>query len=165
MSERKQPDRRRETPEERVRRLRRQKIRREQMRRRRRRALILRGVLAAVVLALVIGVIALIGGAVEKNSEKNKKKKVEKKTEAEVEMEAVDIKHVTHLSFPTLIAVPETAFEQEDVRAAEALGQAHLTVDEFNGILQQLYDNGYVLIRLEDLVQKDEKMVNFSRES
>lgn len=161
MSERRQPDRRRETPEERVRRLRRQKIRREQMRRRRRRALILRAVLAAVVLALVIGVIALIGGAVEKNSEKNKKKKVEKKTEAEVEMEAVDIKHVTHLSFPTLIAVPETAFEQEDVRAAEALGQAHLTVDEFNGILQQLYDNGYVLIRLEDLVQKDEKTGKF----
>ena len=46
MSERKQPDRRRETPEERARRLRRQKIRREQMRRRRRRALILRAVLA-----------------------------------------------------------------------------------------------------------------------
>ena len=92
----------------------------------------------------MIGAIALIGGAVEKNR-KNKKKKVEKKTEAEVEMEAVDIKHVTYSSFPTLIAVPETAFEQEDVRAAEALGQAHLTVDEFNGILQQLYDNGYVL--------------------
>ena len=41
-------------------------------------------------------------------------------------MEAVDIKHVTHLSFPTLIAVPETAFEQEDTRAAEALSLIHI---------------------------------------
>ncbi len=155
MSEMKQPDKKQETPEERARRLRKLKRRREEIRRRRRKAMILRTILAGIVLALLIGVIALIAGAVDRNSDKRKKKKEERHTETQVEMEPVDIKNITHISVPTLVAVPETAFLQEDIQAASTLDQMYVTVDEFNGILQQLYQNGYVLVDLEEFVEKD----------
>lgn len=162
MSERKEPEKRQETPEERERRLRRMRRKREQMRRRRRKALILRGILAVVILVMVIGVGTLIAKAVKKNSVKSKKKDPEKKTESQEKLEAVDVKSITHLSFSTLIEVPETAFEQEDTQAASLMDQNHLTVEEFKGILQQLYDNGYVLVSLKDLVITDEKTGDFS---
>lgn len=155
MSEMKQPDKKQETPEERERRLRKLKRRREEMKRRRRKAMILRAVLAGIVLAVLLGVIALIAGAVDRNSEKDKKKKEKKHEEIQVEMESVDIKNIIHISFPTLVAVPETAFSQEDTQAAKTLDQMYVTVDEFNGILQQLYQNGYVLVDMEELVEKD----------
>lgn len=151
MSETKETGRRQETPEERTLRLRRQRMRRARMRKRRRRALILRAVLVIGALALIIGMIVFAAGKIKKSSEKKKKKETEKQNENVIEMEPVDIGEVTHLSFQSLIAVPETAFEQEDVMAAAAWDQSRLTVEEFNKILQQLYDKGYVLISTGEL--------------
>ena len=55
-----------------------------------------------------------------------------------VEMSASDVRH---FSFPTLL-VDESAVAE---------GSSALTVDQFNQILQELYDNGYVLVDLYDL--------------
>ena len=61
-----------------------------------------------------------------------------------------------HLSFDSLIADTNTAFNQENTQRSLAIAQGHLTVAEFEGILQQLYQQGYVLVRLQDLVQVQE---------
>ena len=60
---------------------------------------------------------------------------------------------VLNLSFHPLVADPERAF------AGTSFYKEHyITVDEFNKILQQLYENGYMLVRYSDVVGKDEKM-------
>ena len=51
-----------------------------------------------------------------------------------VEMSAATVRH---FSFPTLLVNGDAAAE----------GTSPLTVDQFNQILQELYDNGYVLGR------------------
>lgn len=159
MSNTKEPIKRQETPEERARRLRRQRMRREQLRRRRRKAMILRAVLAVGVVALVIALVVLISGKMRRHSEKEKNEKEYTEAGEEIVMEAVDTHNVLHLSFLSMIADPERAFGQEDIRAAASLDQSRLTVEEFNQILQQLYDQGYVLVSLEDLAQTDENGV------
>ena len=57
-----------------------------------------------------------------------------------VEMSAATVRH---FSFPTLLVNGDAAAE----------GTSPLTVDQFNQILQELYDNGYVLVDLYDLVE------------
>ena len=138
-----------ESAEELARRLRIQRRKRELRRRRRRRALMIRAALAAVLILLLVFLIFLIfGGKKDKADKKNENQ--DEQTE-EIVMEAVDTDKVLHLSFRTLIADPDMAFGQEDVQAASLLDQSCVTVDEFNQILQQLYDQGYMLVKLEDL--------------
>ncbi|MBS6196431.1 MAG: hypothetical protein KH828_12740 [Clostridiales bacterium] len=155
MSETRDPRRRRETSEERARRIRKQRLLQERRRKRRRKALMLRAAVGIAGLLLVIGIVSLVVGIIRKPSSEKKKKEAVKETEDIVEMEAVDVSRVLHLSFDSLIAVPETAFQQEDTLAAASLDQGHLTVDEFNKILQQLYDQGYVLVSIRDLMPSE----------
>ena len=77
-------------------------------------------------------------------------------TEETVQMEAVDLKKVLHLSFESLIADTDQAFGQEDSSAATTLDQTRVTVDEFNAMLGQLYEEGYVLVRFSDLAAVNE---------
>ena len=60
-----------------------------------------------------------------------------------------DLSQIKTLSFHTLIADPARAF------ANKAYGAAYkknfVTVEEFKGILQHLYDYGYILVSLEDI--------------
>ena len=142
-------DTRQETDEERARRLRRQRrLRQEMRRRRRRRALILRGVLAVagilIVVLLIWGISAWQGksAAGEKKTADGEKTEQTGQTETaeEEELEEVAAEKVLHLSFGSLIADTEAAFGQEDRQAALSMDQGHLTVDEFNQVLQQLYD-------------------------
>ena len=150
-------DTRQESDEERARRLRRQRrIRQEMRRRRRRRALILRGVLAVagilIVVLLIWGISALagkIGGGEKKTADGEKTEQTgQTETSEEEELEEVAAEKVLHLSFGSLIADTEAAFGQEDRQAAVSMDQGHLTVDEFNQVLQQLYDQGYILVGL-----------------
>lgn len=159
-------DTRQETDEERARRLRRQRrIRQEMRRRRRRRALILRGVLAVagilIVVLLIWGISALagkIGGGEKKTADGEKTEQTgQTETAEEEELEEVAAEKVLHLSFGSLIADTEAAFGQEDRQAALSMDQGHLTVDEFNQVLQQLYDQGYILVGLHDLAVWDEE--------
>ncbi|NCB92906.1 MAG: polysaccharide deacetylase [Clostridia bacterium] len=159
MSETKEPDIINETPEERQLRLKKQRLKRERMRQRRKKALLMRAGLGAGVLILVIIIIMVIVSAVRGSSDKKAKEKAEAETTpaVEEELEAVDVHQVLHLSFLSLIADPEAAFLQEDTQAAEALDQSHVTVEEFNQILQQLYDDGYVLVSLKDFAVQSEE--------
>ena len=51
---------------------------------------------------------------------------------------------VEHLFFHPIIAYPELAFDGDSME--EGLDDWMVTVDEYNKILQSLYDNGYILV-------------------
>ena len=61
---------------------------------------------------------------------------------------------VPHLSFQMLIADPARAFVNEDY--GNSYNRNYVTTDEFETILQQLYDNGYMLVSIYDLVDRSE---------
>ena len=108
------------------------------------------------VLALLAVIVAatVIGVSVWHSAKKDTKEKVQVEQETkEPAMNTKSVKEdeVLHLSFYTLIAVPETAFQQKDKQVSETLAQKHITVKEFESILQQLYEQNYILIRMHDL--------------
>ena len=57
---------------------------------------------------------------------------------------------VPHLSFQMLVADPARAFVNEDY--GNSYNRNYVTTDEFEKILQQLYDNGFMLVSVYDLV-------------
>lgn len=63
----------------------------------------------------------------------------------------VDMTQVTHIFYHSLVVDPERGFAGND-SAAAGFKQWMTTVDEFNKITQAMYDNGYVLVDLHDLV-------------
>lgn len=147
-----------ESPEERKRRIRRQRMIQERRRRRRRKALILRGILVLIFILILVGIGSAVSCGVKKYRQsaagkKDSKKQETQVTEEAVQMEAVDLKKVLHLSFESLIADTDQAFGQEDSNAA---AKTRVTVDEFNAMLGQLYEEGYVLVRFSDLAAVNE---------
>lgn len=62
-----------------------------------------------------------------------------------------DPAQITNLSFQLLIADPVRAFA--DSNYGTAYNRNFVTIDEFRIILDQLYENGYVLVGLEDIVE------------
>ncbi len=63
-----------------------------------------------------------------------------------------DITKICQLYFRSLIVDPEMAFKS---REKDNYNQTMTTVEEFRRILEQLYENGYVLIRLHDMAYTD----------
>ena len=63
----------------------------------------------------------------------------------------VNMNEVTHIFYHSLVVDPERGFAGDDSLAA-GFKQWMTTVDEFNKITQAMYDYGYVLVRLRDLV-------------
>lgn len=63
-----------------------------------------------------------------------------------------DPAEITNLSFQLLIADPVRAFA--DSNYGNAYNRNFVTIDEFRIILDQLYENGYVLVGLDDIVEK-----------
>jgi peptidoglycan/xylan/chitin deacetylase (PgdA/CDA1 family) len=59
------------------------------------------------------------------------------------------ISEVTHVFFHSLIVDPAKAFDGE--KDQDGFNQVMTTVDEFKKILQTMYDEGYVLVRLHDM--------------
>lgn len=151
MSEKKAPENTQETPEEKRERLKKKRAYREQMRKKQQLMLIKIGI-AVIVLLLLGGIIFAAVRGLSKNKEKPRVEEQDMDTEG---LEAVDVGDVLHLSFQTLIESTEAAFGQEDTVMASIIDQGHLTVDEFNSILEQLYQQGYVLVRISDLVETD----------
>ncbi len=60
-----------------------------------------------------------------------------------------DPSKIPNLSFHVLIADPGRAFTNASL--GKKYNQNFVTIDEFSKILQQLYDNGYVLVSMEDV--------------
>ena len=75
-------------------------------------------------------------------------------TAAKSAMELKDATKVPHIFYHSLIVDPDRAFDQTKWGADEIAGiNAWMTtVDEFDRITQQMYDNGWILIRMRDLV-------------
>lgn len=63
-----------------------------------------------------------------------------------------NINEIPNLSFRLLIADLSRALNDEDY--GESFNNNYVTVGEFRKILQQLYDNGYMLISLQDIAPK-----------
>ena len=60
---------------------------------------------------------------------------------------------VPHLCFPVLIEDTDRAFDGDD--QSYIYRDALITVSEFKAILQELYDNNYVLVRLHDVAHEE----------
>lgn len=157
-----------ETPEERRRRMRRKRLIQERRRRRRRKALVLRGILVILFVLILVGIGSAVSCGVKQYNQSAKKKdsgKQETQIEEEpVQLESVDLTNVLYLSFESLIADADQAFGQENTRAAATLDQTRVTVDEFNAILEQLYEDGYILVRFSDLAVVNEDGVMEAKE-
>lgn len=62
------------------------------------------------------------------------------------------VDQVTHVFFHTLIKDAEKAFDGDQYE--EGYNQYMVTIDEFNSIIQQMYEKGYVMVTLEDMAPK-----------
>ena len=60
-----------------------------------------------------------------------------------------DPSKVINLSFQLLIADPSRAFK--DTKYGSSYNKNFITTDEFSKIIQQLYENNYILVKLSDL--------------
>lgn len=71
---------------------------------------------------------------------------------------AVDVDTVPHIFYHSLVNDPERAFDASTQGQGQADGMNAwmTTVEEFDKITQQMYENGYVFVRLRDLVVETE---------
>lgn len=61
---------------------------------------------------------------------------------------------IPHISFQNLIVDTDRAFDGDS--ASEGYADYNLTTEEFTAILQQLYDNGFVLVSMTDIAGADD---------
>ncbi|MBQ4424489.1 MAG: polysaccharide deacetylase [Lachnospiraceae bacterium] len=66
-----------------------------------------------------------------------------------------DITQVYHVFFHSLVVDTELAFYKAPQSEIDGYNQVMTTVDEFNAMLQQMYDRGFVLVKLHDMAYKD----------
>lgn len=59
---------------------------------------------------------------------------------------------ITHIFFHSLIVDTSKAFDGDDMQ--DGYNEVMTTVDEFNKIIQQMYDRGYVLVSIHDMVKE-----------
>lgn len=64
-----------------------------------------------------------------------------------------DPNQIPNLSFQLLIADPERGFSNETY--GYSINRNFITTDEFSKILQQLYDNGYILVDYNDFIETE----------
>ena len=64
-----------------------------------------------------------------------------------------DLQQVPNLSFQTLMADPAQAFRHSVY--GNAFNKNFVTVDEFSKMLDQLYANGYILVRMSDFIAEE----------
>ena len=62
------------------------------------------------------------------------------------------VDQITHIFFHTLIKDPEKAFDGDQYEAG--YNQFMVTIHEFNSIIQQMYEKGYVMVTLEDMAPR-----------
>ena len=114
----------------------RDRMREQRRKQRRRRVMRNRIILAVIALVLILAIVVL---AVTLIGNREKTNDTPRETLAQA-----DVLSVPHLYFDTLVV------------NAEATGNNAMTVDEFNQILQILYDNDYLLVSIRDLVDVTE---------
>ena len=100
------------------------------------------------------GAIELLESADDYDSDSEIIDAIAKYTVAKTTLQAVDVTSVPHIFFHSLIVDEGRAFDTEKWGDSTVAGiNAWMTtIDEFDSIIQQMYDNGYVLVRMRDLV-------------
>jgi len=66
----------------------------------------------------------------------------------------VKAEEVTHIFYHSLVVDPDKCFGNADDPLTAGFNQWMTTVDEFNRITQEMYDKGYVMVRMRDLVNE-----------
>lgn len=66
----------------------------------------------------------------------------------------VNASEVTHIFYHSLVVDPDKCFGNTDDPLTAGFNQWMTTVDEFNRITQEMYDKGYVMVHLRDLVDE-----------
>ncbi|MEE3420728.1 MAG: polysaccharide deacetylase family protein [Lachnospiraceae bacterium] len=102
------------------------------------------------------GAIALLQSVKNYQTDSQIQKAIATFTAEKAKLEAKDPNKVPHIFFHSLIVDTSRAFDTEKWGTEEVAGiNAWMTtVDEFDKIMQQLYDNGYVLVKMRDLVKE-----------
>ncbi len=100
------------------------------------------------------GAVALLQSQPTADTDSELKSAIAKITAEKAMTSAVDTTDVPHIFFHSLIVDTDRAFNTKLWSASDIAGTDAwmTTLDEFDKIIQQLYDNGYVLIRMRDLV-------------
>lgn len=101
------------------------------------------------------GAISLLQTAKGFRQKKEVKAKIEEYNQLKESCVPVNIDEVTHIFYHSLVVDPERAFahQQRDSQAA-GNNQWMTTISEFEKITQEMYERGYVLVSLHDLVEK-----------
>jgi hypothetical protein len=63
-----------------------------------------------------------------------------------------DVTTIPHIFFHSLIADPAKAFDGEET--SDGYNKVMTTIPEFNAIMQQMYDKGFVLVSIKDVAHK-----------
>ena len=102
------------------------------------------------------GAIALLTSIPDYESEPDLIDEIARYTALKTTLVPVDVTDVPHIFYHSLIVDPERAFDESKWSADQIAGiNAWMTtIPEFDAITQQMYDNGYVLVRLRDLVKQ-----------
>ncbi len=114
------------------------------------------------------GAIALLQSQENYDTDNDLINAIAKYTAEKSALEAKDVTTVPHIFYHSLIVDPARAFDSSKWAADEIAGiNAWMTtVEEFDKITQQMYDNGWVLIRMRDLVvetKNEDGSVSFSQ--
>ena len=114
------------------------------------------------------GAIELLKSIPDYESEPDLIDEIARYTALKTTLVPVDVTDVPHIFYQSLIVDPERAFDATKWSADQIAGiNAWMTtIPEFDAITQQMYDNGYVLVRLRDLVKEtvdEEGNVHFTK--
>ncbi|MBE5996363.1 MAG: polysaccharide deacetylase [Lachnospiraceae bacterium] len=114
------------------------------------------------------GAIELLTSIPDYESEPDLIDEIARYTALKTTLVPVDVTDVPHIFYHSLIVDPERAFDETKWSADQIAGiNAWMTtIPEFDAITQQMYDNGYVLVRLRDLVKEtvdEEGNVHFTK--
>lgn len=100
------------------------------------------------------GAAALIRGIEGYEGDKELKEKLASYEKGMESCEPVNIQEVTHVFYHSLVVDPQRAFANQD-RNPQAAGnnQWMTTVSEFKKIIQEMYDRGYVIVGIHDILK------------
>lgn len=99
--------------------------------------------------------IALLKGIETYSSNTQLQEKVAEYEKTKASCVAINPEDVTHIFYHSLVVDPERAFDP-DKDGYDGWQQWMTTVTEFDRITQSMYDKGYVLVSIHDLIKKTE---------
>lgn len=101
------------------------------------------------------GAIELLKGMAGYESDSQLQAKAAEYEAAKASCVEYPLEEVTHVFYHSLVKDPARAFAPDDA-TSKGINQVMTTIDEFNKITQSMYDKGYVMVRLSDMVTFDE---------